>query len=215
MTPIARSTSASASQPEPAGRLRGREGQREEHERRRDAVVQSALHVEQAADPGGHGRVGHDRLPERRVGRRQRRADEQRDAQRDAGEQQQRPDGPQRDREQQAHDQEQGDGSRVLLERPDPDRGGVREQQQRQGHLGQELDRLRLGLQRDPAEDIVREQDADDEEHERRADREPLEASGDERVARDQQREDGQLGFHADVGPTRPRCRRDRSRRRM
>ena len=48
-------------------------------------------------------------------------------------------------------------------------------------------------------EEVFRQEDADDDESQGRADREPLQARGDERVGRDEERQKGQAGFHRRV----------------
>ena len=79
------------------------------------------------------------------------------------------------------------------------DRRGIGEQQQGEGGLGKQLDRLRLGLDGDPAEHLVGQQEADDDEGERRADGYPVEPRGDECVARDEQGHRGQLETHCEL----------------
>ena len=146
---------------------------------------------------GRHRGVRHHGMPERCIGGSQRGADDQRDARRGAREQQEGREAPQRDRQQQADGQQSRDWLGVLAQRPDPDRGGVREEQQREGHLGEDLERLGLGLQRDRPEDVLRHQHADEQEDQGRSHRQALEASGDEGVPRHQQRQEGQVLVHA------------------
>ena len=159
--------------------LRGGEGQREDHERCGDPVVQATLGIEQATDPRGDRPVRDDRLTECRVGRCESGADEQRDPERDAREQQEGPHCPQDDGEQQPHHQQPCDGPRVTLERARTDGRGVREEQERQGRLCEDPDRLRLGLERDVTEGVVGDEDADDHERECRSHRQTVESCGD------------------------------------
>ena len=69
-------------------------------------------------------------------------------------------------------------------QRAHTDGGGVREQQQRQGRLCEDPDRLRLGLERDVTEGVIGHEDADDHEREGRPDRESVEPRRDKCVTR-------------------------------
>ena len=82
-------------------------------------------------------------------------------------------------------------------EGPRPDGRGVHEQEEGECRLGQDPDGLGVGRDRDGAEHVVGEEEADGQERERRSDRQAVEPRRDERVAGDQHREDGELDLHA------------------
>ena len=124
----------------------GRERDEQEHERRRDAVVEPALDVEDAPDPDRDGRVGDDRESKRGVRRGQDRPDEQRRRQRKLREDQ-RADEPARgDRQEQPDPEKATDQAGVAPETGEVDRRGIREQHERERDLGQVLDRRRLDI---------------------------------------------------------------------
>ena len=184
-----------------ARRLRGRQGQGQEHEGGRDPIVEAALHAQKTADPRWHDRVGGHLLPEPRICRRQDSADEQRDTERDAREEQERGDCPERDRQRQPDDQQSRDGCRILAQGPGSDGGCVGEQEQCQRGLGEHLDRFGLGLERDRPKDVIGQKEADGQEGEGRSDRQSIEAGRDQRVAGDEHRQDRQLDLHESSAP--------------
>ena len=182
-----------------AGAFGGRERDGQEDEGSGDAVVEAALHVEDPAHPRRHRCVGDDRLAQGRVRRRQRGTDEQGDAHRDTREQEPRHDRAERDGQQQSNDEQTPHDGCVSTQGVEADRRRIGEQQQGEGHLGQQLDRLRLRLEGDPAEHILGQQDADGDEGERWPDRQPVETRRDERVPRDEQSYRGQLEIHCEL----------------
>ena len=177
-------------------RLRRRQGDREDHEWGGDAVIEAALDVEQTPDPRRDDRVRDHRLPQCRIRRGEGRADQHGDAQWDARVQHDRRQAPEGDRQQEPDDQQAGHRGQIAAQGVRPHRGGVGEEEERQGDLGEDPDRLRLRLDGDRPQDIVGHHDADREERERGSDRDPIQACRDERVPGDQQREDGEVELH-------------------
>ena len=161
-------------------------GQRhgDQDERCGDTVVEAALDVEHAPDTDRDGLVGHHRLPERGVGRRQGAADEERHRQWEGRPRHRRDQGAQRDGERQPDGEEPDDHAGVLPQRIDPDERRVREQDQRQGQLGEQAHGLGAGIDIDHPE--PGEQESDRHEHDGWADRATVERRRDERVATDE-----------------------------
>jgi len=89
-----------------------------------------------------------------------------------------------------ADDQQPPDRNQIPFQGTRPDAGGVREQQQRERGLCEDLDRLRSRFERDRPEDVVGHEDPDRHKGERRSHREPVEAGSDEGIRRDQHRDD-------------------------
>ena len=119
---------------------------RGEQQRHADAVVEAALDVEALADPLRHARLGHDRLPERGVGRRQHDREDHRllDGQLAEAPRQPRP-RPSSDRQRQP-DAEQAHGhADGAPQRAEVDPRGVREQHERERRLGQRAHRRAAG----------------------------------------------------------------------
>ena len=117
----------------------GRERDEEEHERRRDAVVETALDVEDAPDPDRDGGVGDDGKSQGGVGRGEDRADEQRGRQRELGEDEPGDEPAGGDRQQQPDPEQATDEAGVAPEAVQVDGRGIGEQDEGEGDLGQRV----------------------------------------------------------------------------
>nr|BFE73269.1 hypothetical protein GCM10020092_065700 [Actinoplanes digitatis] len=159
---------------------------REHHDRGRYAVVEPALDVEDPPDPFRHGGVGHHRGAQRRVRRRQRGADHQRQPEAQVAEEPRRQQRARRDGQRKPDRQQPGVKPGVGAEVPEPDPGGVDEQHPDEGHLGEQLD----GLVRDVRVDDVhhlREQQPDGDEDDGRAQVRAAEPRREQAPAEDEQ----------------------------
>ena len=169
--------------------LRGhRSGQEQIHERGGDAVVESALDVEQPADPVGDPGVLHDGRPEGRVGGGHDGTDGGRHPQRDAGDEAEGQRRPEADGQGQPDGQEADGQADVVSEFVDVDPRGVGEQDERQGDLGQRPHGRRVGIEVDEGQRTVGDDQAHDDEGDGRGDEQPL------RPGRDQRPEDDAPG---------------------
>ena len=126
------------------GFMRGspRSRHRDQHERRGDPVVEPALHVDQAADPGRDRAIDHHAGAQRSVRRGQGGTDQQGQPDVDAPEQGQRQQRAQADRERQPDPQQPHAQAQLRAQVPQPDPGRIGKQHQHQRDLGQDLHRL-------------------------------------------------------------------------
>ena len=108
----------------------------------RDPIVEAALDIQGSSDPHRNGRVGDHRQPERRVGRGQDGGQQRRRRPPDLGKHQIGHQRAGNDRQRQPDEQQPAGQPGVALDIAQPDRGGVGEQQQGQGQLGDGQDRL-------------------------------------------------------------------------
>ena len=183
-------------------------GQREgdEEQRYADPVVQAALDVQPLANAYGEAGEGDDRLPERRVRRRQDDGEEQHLGGRERPPEENetcRATGNDRERQ---PDAEQQRGDRHLVsERLEVDAGRVAEEDDRQGRLREQLDGLARDVRFDQAEGVRAQEQADRREDDRGGDRRPLEPAGDGREAEQRERDRGQGPVHRQT-LSRPAC---------
>ena len=161
---------------EPVARVAGlgaSAGQRRQHQHRgqRDAVVEAALHVEALPDADRHERAAHDRLPERRVRRREDRGEQQRLHGIEPREDEQRDARAERDRERHA-DREQARRKAALPPQAaevDPRRVGEEHEHERQ--LGEPVHDVVVGGQTEPPEPGAADHEPDRHEDHRGRDR--------------------------------------------
>ena len=207
-TPPSRSTSA----PVPGVRRRVLDDADPEHGRRGrdeggddrggDAVVEAALHVQRAPDGLGQGLVGHHAGAQRGVGGSEHRAEQSGQLPRQVGEQRRGEPGPEREGERQADGEQAGREPGVAAEVLRVDPGGVGEQEQREGDLGQPVHRVRLDRDVDHRPRSVAQQQPSGDEHDRSGHVEPLESAREHRPA-EQEDDEGDQGARAHECPSR------------
>ena len=112
-------------------------------ERRRDAVVQSALDVDGPPDPDRDRPIHEQRQAQRRVGRRQDRAHQEGEPEAERREQEPADQRSGADRQRQPDGEEPGRDPGDAASLLEADGRGIREQQQGQRQLGEQLDGLR------------------------------------------------------------------------
>ena len=169
-----------------------RAGDEEVDERRGDAVVEAALHVEEAANPRGHPRVPHDGGPERGVGRGDDGADGGGHPQPVAAEEERGSPGPGPDGERQADAEEPGRQRGVGPQGADVDPGGVGEEHQGEGDLRQRADRRRVQVDVDERGRPVRHDHPEEDEGDRGGHVPAFQARRDEAPDEDAGGDDGQ-----------------------
>ena len=189
--------------------LRARGGRRErdeqQHERRRDAVVEPALDVEDAPDPDRDGRVRDDREAQGGVGRGQDRPDEQRGRERKLREDQRADEPAGGDRQEEPDPEQATDQAGVAPETGEVDRRGIREQHERERELGKLPDRRRLDVDVQHAQHIRPEHEPGTAKNTSAGPIDSLvESVGDERVARQEQDEHRDPDLQVPPPPTRP-----------
>jgi len=122
--------------------LGGHDSDEEGDQWRRDAIVEPALDIQRSSDPRRNGLVGDHRQPQRRVGGRQDGGDQCCRRPPDLGKHQVCQQRARNDRERQPDEQQPAGHTGIAFDIPQPDRGGIGEQQQGQGQLGDGEDRL-------------------------------------------------------------------------
>ena len=172
--------------------LGGHDGDEQRDERRHDAVVQPAFDVQCAADAHGDGSIGHHRQAQRGIGRRQDRRDQERRGPGHVREHPLREQGPSDHRERQADEQQSFRHRPITFDSAQPHTGGIREQQQRQGQLGD--GERGLLVQRDRKDLHARrsQQGTGRHEHHGGGDPPPIELRGDEGIADEYDGQDGE-----------------------
>ncbi len=161
----------------------------QEHERRRDAVVEPALDVEDAPYTGRDCRVRDDRESKSGVRWGQDRPDEQRRRQRKLREDQRGNKSSRGDRQEEPDPEKATDQAGVAPETGDVDRRGIREQHECERDFGQMSDRRRLDIDRQHIQHDRPKHEPHRNERERWTDRQFVETVGDERIARQEQGE--------------------------
>jgi hypothetical protein len=168
------------------------DGEGEHHDRGDDAVVESALDIEGASYPHGDPLVVDDLCAERRIGRSQRGADEARECPRDVVEEPGRGERADEQREWKTDPQKAHGNPDVSSERRDIHPRRIREQQQRQRQLGEEVDRRCLDIDRQRPPVGVPQHEAGHREYQWTRDVPPSEAIGNDGPPEDQEDEDGE-----------------------
>ena len=174
--------------------LRDREG--DEEERDADPVVESALDVEALANADRKARHGHDRLAERRVGRREDDRDHERLRPAQRVQEGERGDEAEEDRERKPDPEQARRSPELAAQRAEVDPRGVGEEHDGERCLGQDLDLDSGGRGVDETERVRPDQETRSREHHRRGDRHPLDAAGDRREAEEDDRERCELPVH-------------------
>ena len=148
----------------------------------------------------GNGRVAHHGHPERRIGRGEDGAQQQRRRERHAREQDHGDEPARQHRQDQTDGEQPTDEARVATKTIDVDGRGVREQHERERDLSQGLDHLGVEADIEDAKDVRPQQHPDQDEHDRWTDREAVETARDQRIARQDQDEDRDPGFQCASG---------------
>ena len=164
------------------------DGERDEEERDADAVVEAALDVEPLPDPRRNPLVGDDRLTERRVGAGQHDREHERLDEADPRQHADADEGPGDDRERESDPEQAGWHGEFLAQSGERDARGIREEDQRERRLRQQLDRLAADLEIDEPEHRAGQQPRRREEDRGRDDR-VRDPAGDGRVREEEERD--------------------------
>jgi hypothetical protein len=166
-------------------------------ERRGDPVIETALDVERPADTHRNRPLGHDRQAERHVGRRQDSGDQRGRTPSGVGDYEISHQRAGRYGKRQPDEQQPLGQALIALDVPQPDCGGIGEQQQRQRQLGDGTDRLAAQREGKSVQYARAEDRASDDEHHRAADPPPVQLRRHERVGQDHDRKSRQTAHQA------------------